>query len=110
MHREPPNPEGLRSWLRARARSPQIDKNPGDFVAQGSRTAIRRFNRKIPRHSESHKLTSRVLLQLTGRREGDCNGASSVIFPCAAVESITEPASVTDRHGNEKTRPTNGNA
>ncbi|MDD3565797.1 MAG: hypothetical protein PHN90_09035 [Methanothrix sp.] len=28
MHREPPNPEGLRSWRRARARSPQTDK-PG---------------------------------------------------------------------------------
>jgi hypothetical protein len=55
-------------------RSPQADKNPGDFVAQGSRTAIRRFNRKIPRHSESHKMEGGVLLQLTGRREGDCNG------------------------------------
>ena len=45
-------------------RSPPIDKNPGDFVAQGSRTAIRRFNRKIPRHSESHKMKGGVLLQL----------------------------------------------
>jgi len=26
------------------------------------------------------------------------------------VQNITELTSVTDRHGNEKTRPTNGNA
>ena len=82
-------------------RSPPIDKNPGDFVAHGSRTAIRRFNRKIPRHSESHKMKGGVLLQLTGRREGDCNGASSVIFPCAAGADITEPASVASCRGSE---------
>ena len=40
-------------------------------------------------------------MQLTGRREGDCNGASSVIFPCAAAESITEPASVASCRGSE---------
>lgn len=72
---------------RARARSPPIDKNPGDFVAQGSRTAIRRFNRKIPRHSESHEMKGGVLLQFTGRRGVDCNGrminsATLTELPC----------------------------
>ena len=41
-------------------------------------------------------------LQLTGRREGDCNGASSVIFPGPAGADITEAASVTERHGDER--------
>jgi len=36
--------------------NPPIVKNPGDFGTHGSRTAIYRFNRKIPRHFTRHKI------------------------------------------------------
>ncbi len=69
-------------------RIPPIDKNPGDFVSQGSRTAIRRFNRKIPRHSENHKLKGDVLLQFTGRRGVDCNTLGPVGLRVLCLASL----------------------